>query len=420
MAKHRVRNLRLREISSVDRPAQVGAVSVLAKRYEGPVDIIKVSFEEALKGNMLAEKVQDVFYKAFEDWWSGKEAFRKALIDELAAGGDGSSASQDFKDWLGSLVDQALGAAKAAGAADAADLEKAFNQAATDWLSKKEQTMTIKTKADLTAAIEKAQTAGDKVTVGDVQAIHKAATELNAEDLLPATGVLAKAATPALDADTQAAVTRMVKRDALSADLRKHYDGLTTDADRDAFLAKSATEQAQVIEKAAGDDPVVYTTLGGVDIRKSAGETVLALAKDADNSKRELAKAQAASEDVALEKRAKDDLGNIGGELIGKKALLKALDGITDTATRDAATAVLKSANELAKGAFKKNGTTAGNDTPTETVDGREMGEAEAKLDEMAKARAKEGNITFEKAYAEVIQTTEGVELYKRYVGGDQ
>lgn len=30
--RHRVRNLRLREISSVDRPAQVGAVSVLMKK----------------------------------------------------------------------------------------------------------------------------------------------------------------------------------------------------------------------------------------------------------------------------------------------------------------------------------------------------------------------------------------------------
>jgi hypothetical protein len=187
--KHIVRNLKLREISSVDRPAQVGAVSVLAKRAEDPaVELIKATFSEALTGNMLSEKVQDVFYKAFETWWSGKEAFRKALIDELAAGNDGTKASQDFKDWLGSLVDQALGAAKAAGAADAAELEKAFTKAATDWLDKKEQTMTIKTKADLTAAINKAKAAGNDLTVGDVQVIHTAATELNADDLLPVEG----------------------------------------------------------------------------------------------------------------------------------------------------------------------------------------------------------------------------------------
>lgn len=37
--KHIVRNLRLLEISSVDRPAQVGAVSVLMKRAEGETDV---------------------------------------------------------------------------------------------------------------------------------------------------------------------------------------------------------------------------------------------------------------------------------------------------------------------------------------------------------------------------------------------
>ncbi len=37
--RHRVSKLSLREISSVDRPAQVGAVSVLMKRAEGEADV---------------------------------------------------------------------------------------------------------------------------------------------------------------------------------------------------------------------------------------------------------------------------------------------------------------------------------------------------------------------------------------------
>jgi hypothetical protein len=419
--KHRVANLMLREISSVDRPAQVGAVSVLIKRREDPVvELIKASFAEALNGNMLAEKVQDVFYKAFEDWWSGKEAFRKALIDELATGGDGSVASTDFKAWLGTLVDQCLGAAKQAGAADAADIEKAFTQAAEDWLESQEQNMLIiKTKADLQTAIEKAQAAGDKVTVGDISAIHKAAATLQAEDVLPATGPLAKASAPTIDTDTAKKVERMEKRDALQTDLRKFYDGLTDDTARDAFLAKSADDQKTELTKAAGDDPVVYTTIGGIDIRKSAGDTVLALAKQGDEDKRELAKARAATEDVTLEKRAKDDLGNVGGELLGKKALLKAVDGITDTVTRDAAIAVLKAANESSKGIYVRKGE-GGGAAPVVSDGEREMGEAEAKLEEMAKAHATTNKVTFEKAYAEVIQTAEGSELYKRYCAGDE
>ena len=416
MAKHRVTKLSLREISSVDRPAQVGAVSVLIKRRTETADLIKATFQQALTGCLLADQVRDAFYSSFENMYEGKDAFRKALVDELAAGGDGSAASADYKTWLASLVDKATVAAKAAGAANVpADLNKVFNDAATDWLADQETDMTIKTKADLTAAIEKAQTAGDKVTVADVTAIHKAATELKAEDLLPASGVLAKAAD---DTDLRDELAKMKKVSELTPVEKAAYDKLDA-AGKLAFLAKSATDRATDIEKAAGDDPVVYTTLDGTDIRKSADPTLLALAKSGDTARRELAKSQAAQEDVSLEKRAGDTLGNVGGELVGKKALLKALDSIADTTTRDAATAVLKSANELAKGAFKKNGTTAERTTVAETADGQEMGEAEAKLDEMAKAHAKDNKVTFEKAYAEVIQTSEGSELYKRYVGGD-
>lgn len=420
MAKHRVSNLRLREISSVDRPAQVGAVSVLIKRGEPrEVELCKVTFNEALKGCLLADKVRDAFYKAFEDLWEGKEAFRKALVDELAAGGDGTNASDAFKTWLGTLVDQALGAAKALGAGDieSDDLEKAITKAANDWLEEQEHTMTIKTKADLTAAITKANAAGAALTVGEVQAIHKAATDLNAEDLLPAEGPLAKGNTgEMLDPKTKKKVDQMVKRDELPADLRKHYDALTTDEERDAFLAKSRDEQTAELTKRSGDDPVVYTTLDGIDIRKSADPVLLALAKSNDEKARKLAKAEAASEDVELTKRAGDVLGNVGGELAGKKALLKAVDAIADTATRDAATAVLKAANEAASGVFVRKGANGEN---VQVPASGSTSEAEAKLEEMAKAHAKEHNVTFEKAYSDVIQTTEGAELYKRYVAGE-
>jgi hypothetical protein len=419
--KHRVSNLKLREISSVDRPAQVGAVSVLMKRRSADAveELIKATFQEALTGCLLADKVRDVFYTSFENMYDGKEAFRKALIDELAAGGDGSTASQAFKDWLSTLVDQATGAAKAAGAANVPDeLNKAFTQAADEWLGKQEHDMKITNRADLTAAITKFQADGDKATVADAVAIRKAAGELKAEDALPAEGPLAPVAT--VDPTLADKVERMEKRDALSVDLRKHYDGLSTDTDRDAFLKLDADGQAAALAKAGGDDPVVYTTLDGVDIRKSADPALLAMAKGRDSDRRELAKVRASEEDTRLEKRAGDELGNVGGDLVGKKALLKAVDDIADAPTKDAALAVLKAANTSSKGVFVRKGAGEGNTGPVETNDGYEMGEAEAKLDELAKARAKEGNISFEKAYTEVIQTSEGSALYKRYTDGDE
>ena len=424
--RHVVKNMRLNEISSVDRPAQVGAVSVLIKRATPDADaaeLLKATFKEALDGRLIDEKVQRAFYSAFDNLWTGQDAFRKALSDELRAGGDGETAAGAYKDWINDLIDKAVAAAKDAGAGTKADaLEKTF----TTTLSKaaarlaEEQTMTIKTKADLTAAIEKAQADGDKLTVGTVATIHKAAADLGAEDLLPVAGPLAKggASKDDMSEEDKKKLKRMAKREELSADLRKHYDALTNDADRDAFLSKSADEQAEDLRKAAGDDPVVYTTLDGVSIRKSAGETTIALAKKVDEQARELAKSNARAEDVELTKRAGDLLGNVGGELVGKKALLKAVGSISDEATRTAAEAVLKAANEAGKGAFRKSGSTTERDVPA-GGDGPELTESEAKLDEMAKAHAKEHNVTFEKAYSEVIQTTEGAELYKRFVAGE-
>ena len=425
MKRHIVRDMTLREISSVDRPAQVGAVSVLIKRAEDPaVAMLKASFQEALDGRLIDQNVQKAFYQAFDNLWTGQDAFRKALSDELRAGGDGSTASDAYKAWIGDLIDKAVSGAKDAGAGSKAEaaLVKAFEttltKAAAARSAQKETIMTIRNKAELKQAIEKALADGDALTVGTVTAIHKAAADLKAEDELPATGPLAKAATGA-DPDLAAKVARMEKRDALPADLRKHYDGLADDAARDAFLAKSADDQKAELSKGLGDDPVVYTTLDGTDIRKSAGDAVVAMAKRLDDQSRQLAKAQASAEDVELEKRATTDLGNIGGELLGKKALLKAVDGIADAKTKDAALAVLKAANTVGAGAFRKRGSGEEGQPTAEGPAGYEMTESEAKLEDMAKAHAKEHQVTFEKAYAEVIQTEEGSQLYRKLLAGD-
>lgn len=410
-----IKDMTVREVSSVDRPAQSGATAVILKRGEAPeIELAKATFNETLKGNLLSEKVRDAFYKTFNNLYSGKDAFRKALADELAAGGDGTKASTAFKDWFGTLVDQALGAAKALDAGEIADLEKTITKAATDWLDSQETDMTIKTRAELVAAIEKAQKDGDNVTVATVTSLHKAATDLDAEDALPKEGPLAKAAPPVEDEDTKklkAKVARMEKRDALSAELRKHYDALPDDAAKDAFLAKDASAQTAELEKAAGSDPVVYTTLDGVDIRKSADPALLAMAKRADEDRRSAALEKAARQNIELEKRAETELSKLGGTMAGKKALLKALDNIEDEDVRKSAQEVLASANEIAgKGdIFTKRG-----DGNAPTI---EKSDAESKLDQMAADLSKSKNISLEKAYSEVLDSAEGQKLYAETLG---
>lgn len=418
MAKRYViKSMTVNEVSSVDRPAQAGATAVLMKRAGSPeIDLAKMTFEQTLRGNMLSEQVRDAFYKTFNNLYTGKDAFRKALADEIAAGGDGTKASEAFKQWFGTLVDQALGAAKALDVGQIADLEKTITKAATDWLDSQETDMLIKTRAELEAAINKAKGEGDNVTVGTVTAIHKAAADLKAEDILPAEGPLAKAAKPKVEEDEdmkamKAKMARMEKRDALSTDLRKHYDTLSDDAARDAFLAKDASAQQVELAKAAGDDPVVYTTLDGIDIRKSAGDAVVNALKSADSARREVAVEKAQRVNLELEKRAETELGKLGGTMIGKKALLKAVDAIEDESLRKAAQEVIASATEIAgKGdIFEKRGS------------GRavtlEKGSAESKLEKMAQDRAKEKSISFEKAYTEVLDTEDGQKLYAEMIG---
>ena len=87
---------------------------------------------------------------------------------------------------------------------------------------------------------------------------------------------------------------RLKKIVLLSAVAKAHFDGLETEEAQDAFLSKSADDQAAAIQKAADDkaaaeaaknaaDPVVYTSkVTGIEVRKSDGPTVLALVKKQD------------------------------------------------------------------------------------------------------------------------------------------
>ncbi len=87
------------------------------------------------------------------------------------------------------------------------------------------------------------------------------------------------------DTELQKTVDRLTKVVGLNAGERAHFDELAKDA-QDAFLAKSADDRASEIEavkKAKLDsDPVVYTTMDGVELRKSAGELAITQAKALD------------------------------------------------------------------------------------------------------------------------------------------
>jgi hypothetical protein len=275
---------------------------------------------------------------------------------------------------------------------------------------KEPETPMFKTREELLAAIAKSLTDPAYATANQAE-IMKAATTLNALDVVPQS--ISKAA-PATD---PALIARLEKSDkiiALSAIHKAHYDSLSDDAAKDAFLAKDASGRDAAIALTKGDDPVVYTTLDGTDIRKSAGDLVVQLAKSNDQLRKDLLVEKAARTDQDLAKRAETDISKMAGDIDTRKALLKAVDGIADQKTRDEVMKSLRAANAAMGGAFAKNGRTGGADDKDET-DPTKMSkaEAEAKLDELAKAHATATKVDFAKAYSAVLDTDEGRALYK-------
>ncbi len=204
--------------------------------------------------------------------------------------------------------------------------------------------------------------------------------------------------------------------DALRAELQlaKAY-GQLTDAqkvfasdlaegdERDAFVTKSDDERQRLVEKAQEADPVAYACIDGTEIRKSAGDLVIRLAKQADEATRELAVEKAARADELLAKRAETELGSLPGDDVAKSALLRAVDTIADEAVRSSVCEILKAANERGSAAFKSLGTAA---KSASAVD------AETKLADLVSKRAEETGETSDKALFAVLSTAKGRSLY--------
>ncbi len=196
---------------------------------------------------------------------------------------------------------------------------------------------------------------------------------------------------------------------------RVHFNGLNEDG-QTTFLGKSADERQSVVDAELAKqadpapDPVAYTCDDGTAIRKSAGDLVLKLAKDADESRRELAKERSVNKQRDFEKRADESIGNYPGSLKVRAALVKAIDGIEDEDTREAAGLAVIAGNSALKGAF----TIAGHGS-AETFDPA-VSKASDKLDALAKARVADKGGTYVDAYWDV--SDENPELAEAAITG--
>ena len=245
---------------------------------------------------------------------------------------------------------------------------------------------------------------------------HTVDSELLAQGLMNAMNAMNKGDPLMGDKDTdtdkttanslQAEHDRLTAIVGLGATDRAHFEGLGETAVQDAFLAQPpdirTEEIAAALQAQTDADPVIYKTTDGMELRKSAGEVTISLARRLDASEKRSAELEARDEQARLEKRADTELPNLVGDVKTRAALLKAAEGIPDATQRDAAVESLRTYNEAMVMAFQRLGTT----------EASEAGSPLAKLDKMAEQYASEHDVTFEAAYDKVVMTPKGRPLY--------
>ncbi len=422
MATKRILNrIRLDKIAAVDLPCQEHATVAIVKRRapEGaPPAIVKATFEQALRGQLVSDQVGEVFWRAFENQWAVKEAFRTALSDEIAEGGDGTTATEAFTAAMGQLATIAAEAARNAASTAETDLEAAVEEAVSKWLHQQEQPMKITTKAALASAV--AAFAIAKSTVAEANDIIDAAVALDDIDALDANPDLAKMADASGkkkkkgDDETVKSLQREVAVLKMAPAIRKHYDGLAADA-QTAFLAKSAEDQQAEVDGANAADPVVHKCLDGTEIRKSDGAGALAMAKRADALSKEVGELREARVGDSVEKRARSEFPNVA--LGTATAMLKSAATLGEDT--DAGKDVLKSLAAMNKGAshlFKSVGTTEAPEVSGDIAKARQDYNAEVakvaredkigRADAMSKVRAERPDL-FAAAFPETAAMDE-------------
>lgn len=170
------------------------------------------------------------------------------------------------------------------------------------------------------------------------------------------------------------------------------------DSELEAFLAKSATDRESIV-KAAGDaDPVIYKRLDGTEIRKSHGQLLADVAKQADDAMKLAASEVAKREEVELAKRADKELSHFSKGQGARVALLKAVCGIADEKVRGEVHEMLAAANAACVELTKAQGANPGAD-PEPTSKRADLKRA---VEEFAKTN---GGLPYETAFVKAISS---------------
>lgn len=440
--KRIMRALKINEISGVDVPAQEGALMVIAKRNGMSEDDEKKRKKDK---NPYVGKAAAI---------TTSDNGHTHLI-ALHGPPDGVELNSGFTDysndhvhpWIRTesgdiILGEATGRDGIAHTHTIAAMSKADKDKYTvDHLVRSgaampDGTFGIVTPVDFNAALKALDGAADKTAAA--QHIKSRAEVLGMLDKLPTEGAISdlfktasgdpaaktkedimskddKTAgnTPTVE-ELQAQLAKSNKIAELTDAQKAHYNTLD-DSGKDEFLAKSADERQTVLDditkRALDADPVVYKTKDGIELRKSAGDAMIALAKSNDNLRAQNDELAKQAESAAIEKRVNDEIPNLPGTVEERGAMLKAIDAMTDESARDASMKALKASNDAMSPAFKNfgHGGSSGGGTGNPSNDGEQT------LEELAKVhQAKNTDLSYEQAYAAVIKTAEGRAAYNK------
>jgi len=199
--------------------------------------------------------------------------------------------------------------------------------------------------------------------------------------------------------ELQVKLARAEKLAQLSDSERGHMAKLDTQA-QERFLALDAQSRRGELSKAAELNPVVFKSADGTEYRQSDDPRLVKAARDNDETRAQLRKERSDREALEFSKRAAVELKNASGSEVAKVALLRAVEGISDAGVRAEVKALIKGANDSLAKLFEERGFTS----PA-------GGDAESKLEALAKAYSESRKVSMVVARDEVLRTTEGQEL---------
>lgn len=181
--------------------------------------------------------------------------------------------------------------------------------------------------------------------------------------------------------------------DGMDDEEKKAFMGMPMDQ-RLKAMDKGKIKKSDTIEKQLDD---VQKALAEKD------EINKALSDQVTKQGEAIAKMQAENELLKLEKRAEKELAGIAGTSEQKAKLLKSIEGIEDEEVRKMALENLKAKSDTNHAFMKELGASGNGD-----------GDASSKLEAMAKKLAADEKITVPQAFAKVLSTPEGADLYKQ------